>query len=188
MQARSPQRPMSEFGSHPASQPWGGGLISGNMGSGPHARDSCTPGARSLPLAFHPHPGKEVGSPNLSGSSPITAPGHATVAAPCPCHHRCTLPFLPEATSSLTPQFHRPKESHGLRERIVEPLTAGKSRTSAVPNLFGTRDRFRGRQFFHRRVPVCGLGVGDPCPTYITPMGSHYICMFLILIIYFLNI
>ena len=27
--------------------------------------------------------------------------------------------------------------------------------SAAVPNLFGTRDRFRGRQFFHRRAGVC---------------------------------
>ena len=30
----------------------------------------------------------------------------------------------------------------------------------AVPNLFGTRDRFCGRQFFHRRGVVGGDGSG----------------------------
>ena len=42
-------------------------------------------------------------------------------------------------------------------------LNSGCKRGSAVPNLFGTRDRFHGRQFFHR--PRDGGWFGDDSST-----------------------
>ena len=45
-----------------------------------------------------------------------------------------------------------------------EALSSGKvqvSHMAAVPNLSGTKDRFRGRQFFHGRGGEVGVGDGS---------------------------
>ena len=43
--------------------------------------------------------------------------------------------------------------------------------TAAVPNLFGTRDRFPGRQFFHGRGR--GAGGGRMVQAVMRVMGSY---------------
>ena len=71
--------------------------------------------------------------------------------------------------------FHFPCHSHThFSVLFVTPLlllSLSSPDHSAVPNLFGTRDRFRGRQFFYR--PVAGGGrAGAVVQAVMRAMGS----------------
>ena len=71
----------------------------------------------------------------------------------------------------------RERDRERIREREKKPTNLGDMRApsiltamlnpkAAVPNLFGTRDQFHGRQFFH------GRGVGGMAQAVMRAMGS----------------
>ena len=55
-----------------------------------------------------------------------------------------------------------------------------ESALTVVPNLFGTRHRFHGRQFFHGQV--LGGWFGD------TPSGLHLLCILFLLLLHQLHL
>ena len=72
----------------------------------------------------------------------------------------------------------RPKLNWKRNSGHMFPVTRRETFTRAlVPNLFGTRDWFHGRQFFHRqgRMVISGwikvkVKVSQSCPTLYNPM------------------
>ena len=52
---------------------------------------------------------------------------------------------------------------------------------AVVPNLFGTRDGFGGRQFFHGWGWGCGMGWGSEQEYGLGMIQAHYIQAYLLL-------
>ena len=86
--------------------------------------------------------------------------GHAIRWGLCSLYHHSLLP------SSLWSPGHSPLFSEDRAWLPSSPphlLNSGRKHGSAVPNLFGTRDWFRGRPLFHR--PGAGGWFGDDSST-----------------------
>ena len=84
---------------------------------------------------------------------------------------------IPEAQRSqrICPKSELERNKTGIWHKAHAP-----SNRLAVPNLFGTRDQFHGRQCIHR--PGAGHGFGDAIS------ALHLLCPFFLLLLYRLHL
>ena len=142
---------------------WG----AGKQASLPAAQEMCTrapPGGGGVVFTSPPSPSSDQEAGGRPSGSQTTAPlalvNTPSAGACAASFHHSLLP-----SSLLSPGHFSlfSEDRPWLPSSPPRLLNSGCKRGSAVPNLFGTRDRFHGRQFFHR--PRGGGWFGDDSST-----------------------